>query len=211
MEANHQRYVIPQRASVEQFLTIVLAVTTPKPPPVVHEEKPKPADSLSTMLSKYGPWGYLMMGLLICGTVLMFCGLWECCIRKPKTEADPTISTQPTAILISNQGEAGTVISPPNYDDLDEPPSYNTLFPNLKNNSVSCGCASMQDESGMNVSGTSTYYSTCAGCSSMRRSSNVEVHVAQINRIDESQGSSTSTDSISEITTEISNHVLEQT
>jgi hypothetical protein len=27
-------------------------------------------------LSKYGPWGYLMLGMLICGGALLVCGLW---------------------------------------------------------------------------------------------------------------------------------------
>lgn len=27
-------------------------------------------------LSKYGPWGYLMLGMLLCGGALLVCGLW---------------------------------------------------------------------------------------------------------------------------------------
>lgn len=27
-------------------------------------------------LSKYGPWGYLMLGMLLCGGALLICGLW---------------------------------------------------------------------------------------------------------------------------------------
>lgn len=27
-------------------------------------------------LSQYGPWGYLMLGMLLCGGALLFCGLW---------------------------------------------------------------------------------------------------------------------------------------
>jgi hypothetical protein len=95
---------------------------------------PKATDSISQVLSKYGPWGYLMLGMLICGTVLMFCGLWECCFRKQKTEVDaPMSQTQPTTVLIINPHEEPTP-SPPNYDDLDQPPSYTTLFPNFKVN-----------------------------------------------------------------------------
>lgn len=106
-------------------------------------ERHNATDTISQMLSKYGPWGYLMLGLLICGTVLMFCGLWECCFRKPKDPLDPTtIHTQPTTVLIINQSESGeagdsgsaNTTNPPNYDDLDQPPSYTALFPNL-----SCG------------------------------------------------------------------------
>ncbi|KAJ3642120.1 hypothetical protein Zmor_024932 [Zophobas morio] len=95
---------------------------------------PKATDSISQVLSKYGPWGYLMLGMLICGTVLMFCGLWECCFRKPKTDIEPPVSpTQPTTVLIINPQEE-VAPSPPNYDDLDQPPSYSILFPNFKVN-----------------------------------------------------------------------------
>lgn len=27
-------------------------------------------------LSQYGPWGYLMLGMLLCGGALLVCGLW---------------------------------------------------------------------------------------------------------------------------------------
>lgn len=108
------------------------------------------ADSISQVLSKYGPWGYLMLGMLICGTVLMFCGLWECCFRKPKTQMDPELgeNTQPTRVLIINPPDEGTY-NPPNYDELDLPPSYTTLFPNLKNISPSASeSASNSDVTG---------------------------------------------------------------
>jgi hypothetical protein len=29
-----------------------------------------------TGLSKYGPWGYLFLGMLLCGGALLVCGLW---------------------------------------------------------------------------------------------------------------------------------------
>ncbi|KAF2901974.1 hypothetical protein ILUMI_04210 [Ignelater luminosus] len=90
-------------------------------------------DSVSAALAHYGPWGYLMLGMLICGTVLMFCGLWECCFRKPKPQIELQNQQQPTTVLIINR-QQDDVIShqPPNYDDLDQPPSYMTLFPNFK-------------------------------------------------------------------------------
>lgn len=76
-----------------------------------------------------------MLGMLICGTVLMFCGLWECCCRRPKSP----VSTQsgPT-LLIINQGaqqselEIPQTPGPPRYEDLDQPPSYAALFPSSK-------------------------------------------------------------------------------
>ena len=33
-------------------------------------------NSLTRGLSRYGPWGYLMLGMLICGSALLICGLW---------------------------------------------------------------------------------------------------------------------------------------
>lgn len=86
-------------------------------------------ESISAMLNKYGPWGYLMMGLLICGTVLFFCGLWECCCKRPKPEGDLPPITTPTTVLIMNCDSGTTPPMPPQYDDLDLPPSYTTLFP----------------------------------------------------------------------------------
>lgn len=32
--------------------------------------------SVSKGLSRYGPWGYLMLGMLLCGGALLLCGLW---------------------------------------------------------------------------------------------------------------------------------------
>lgn len=100
--------------------------------PKVVNETHSATESISAMLNKYGPWGYLMMGLLICGTVLFFCGLWECCCKRPKPEADPPPSTTPPTVLVMNC-EQGGITNPvlPQYDDLDLPPSYATLFPPL--------------------------------------------------------------------------------
>lgn len=32
--------------------------------------------TLTRGLSKYGPWGYLMLGMLLCGGALLLCVLW---------------------------------------------------------------------------------------------------------------------------------------
>lgn len=92
--------------------------------------KPGTVESITEVLSQYGPWGYLMLGMLICGTVLMFCGLWECCFRRPKTQEDEPLPTHPTTVLIINQPEEETT-RPPSYEELDQPPSYSTLFPHV--------------------------------------------------------------------------------
>ncbi|XP_060529256.1 uncharacterized protein LOC132703799 [Cylas formicarius] len=105
--------------------------------PEVLEETHNAAETISAMLNKYGPWGYLMMGLLICGTVLFFCGLWECCCKRPKSDVEPPPPlSQPTTVLIMDCGPGNDTtrqVMPPNYDDLDLPPSYTTLFPNKSN------------------------------------------------------------------------------
>lgn len=92
--------------------------------------KPGTVESITEVLSQYGPWGYLMLGMLICGTVLMFCGLWECCFRRPKTHEDEPPPSHPTTVLIINQSEEETS-RPPSYEELDQPPPYNTLFPHV--------------------------------------------------------------------------------
>lgn len=105
-----------------------------------------------------------MLGMLICGTVLMFCGLWECCFRRPKPHDDEPLQTPPTTVLIINQNDAGDV-RPPSYEDLDQPPSYSVLFPNLKESDgdisgesgagIACACANateMRDLSERNAS-----------------------------------------------------------
>lgn len=92
-------------------------------------------ESLPDVLNHYGPWGYLMLGMLICGTVLMFCGLWECCCRRPKA---PVSAQSGPTLLIINQGaqqsdlEIPQTPGPPRYEDLDQPPSYAVLFPSSK-------------------------------------------------------------------------------
>ncbi|KAF5283177.1 hypothetical protein FQR65_LT02689 [Abscondita terminalis] len=88
-------------------------------------------DSVSAAIAHYGTWGYLMLAMLIVGTILMFCGLWECCFRKPKPQLQLQPQSPSTTVLIINRSP-DNASRPPNYDDLDQPPSYITLFPNIK-------------------------------------------------------------------------------
>lgn len=107
-------------------------------------------DNFNSTLQNYGPWGYLMLAMLVCGTFLMFCGMWECCCKKEKPPSTPASSTATTAVVHhttnSPSSTATTVLiinqpthdvtqevqGPPNYEDLDQPPSYNVLFPGNK-------------------------------------------------------------------------------
>lgn len=66
--------------------TIPVASTLPVEPLVVtkvvdhsvaiEKAKAKERQSLTRGLSRYGPWGYLMLGMLLCGGALLICGLW---------------------------------------------------------------------------------------------------------------------------------------
>lgn len=42
----------------------------------VKKERGRGKSSLTRGLSRYGPWGYLMLGMLLCGAALLICGLW---------------------------------------------------------------------------------------------------------------------------------------
>lgn len=42
----------------------------------VIETNPNIRQNFPKGLSKYGPWGYLMLGMLLCGGALLVCGLW---------------------------------------------------------------------------------------------------------------------------------------
>lgn len=45
-------------------------------PPVRPPPPPPSSPSVTRGLAKYGPWGYLMLGMLLCGAALLICGLW---------------------------------------------------------------------------------------------------------------------------------------
>lgn len=110
--------------------------------------------TLPAALAHYGPWGYLMLGMLICGAVLMLCGLWECCCRSSKHRlpaGGPASTSAPTTVFIissaggigshrrnsaTEQDEAPPTPGPPSYEELDQPPSYSALFPLTKTSDV---------------------------------------------------------------------------
>ncbi|KAJ9579133.1 hypothetical protein L9F63_024758, partial [Diploptera punctata] len=83
--------------------------TTATPPKATSNHQPPKnpteMDSIPAALAHYGPWGYLMLGMLICGAILMLCGLWECCCRSSKHRLPPggPISTSAaTTVFIIN-------------------------------------------------------------------------------------------------------------
>lgn len=107
--------------------------------------------TLPAALAHYSPWGYLMLGMLICGAILMLCGLWECCYRSSKHQlpaGGPASTSAATTVFIINSAggigrnssqhhdEAPSTPGPPSYEELDQPPSYNSLFPVAKTSIV---------------------------------------------------------------------------
>uniref|UniRef100_A0A182QPT6 Uncharacterized protein n=1 Tax=Anopheles farauti TaxID=69004 RepID=A0A182QPT6_9DIPT len=123
-------------------------VTTLAPADTEPTQPPKKNRSSLTGLSKYGPWGYLFLGMLICGGALLICGLWECCCRSHKPEPSPDDSMPdqvPSFLQTSAPGDGGAPgrygmgsdgNSPshnlPHYGELDAPPAYSVLFPTQK-------------------------------------------------------------------------------
>uniref|UniRef100_A0A182WME7 Uncharacterized protein n=1 Tax=Anopheles minimus TaxID=112268 RepID=A0A182WME7_9DIPT len=130
----------------QNFGALYPPASSPYPPPAPTDPTvpPKKHRSSLTGLSKYGPWGYLFLGMLICGGALLICGLWECCCRshKPELNVDDSLPDQVPSFLQtsspsggSRQGVPGD--SPaghnlPPYGELDPPPAYSVLFPAQK-------------------------------------------------------------------------------
>jgi hypothetical protein len=128
-----------------EWVQIEKTSTSPDPLEGESSEEDKPKDDLPNTqytrgLSKYGPWGYLMLGMLICGGALLICGLWECCCHSIKTTVESGASSDQPSILIETAARQTAInidsTLPPQYDDLDEPPSYSALFPVQKAVSV---------------------------------------------------------------------------
>lgn len=121
------------------------APVSPFPPAATEPTvPPKKQRSSLTGLSKYGPWGYLFLGMLICGGALLICGLWECCCRshKPEHSADDSLPDQVPSFLQTSSpadgrpglttGDSPSSHNLPHYGELDPPPAYSVLFPTQK-------------------------------------------------------------------------------
>lgn len=143
----------------EPTVSTNIDLTTPEP-----TGKSEVRTTLTRGLSRYGPWGYLMLGMLLCGGALLICGLWgmsnnnsnicflfqllyfivmysffiECCCRKKNiaVQNDNVENTSTTIASSSNNMYNSLTVPhslrPPNYDEMDQPPSYAILFPNQK-------------------------------------------------------------------------------
>uniref|UniRef100_A0A034VSZ2 Uncharacterized protein n=1 Tax=Bactrocera dorsalis TaxID=27457 RepID=A0A034VSZ2_BACDO len=95
-----------------------------------HHRRNSTRSGLNSDLSKYGPWGYLMLGMLLCGGALLICGLWASASQHA-TQNERESALQSSAAAAAGDLQTGST-SPPNYEELDPPPAYSVLFPNQK-------------------------------------------------------------------------------
>ncbi|XP_037945171.1 uncharacterized protein LOC119677757 isoform X1 [Teleopsis dalmanni] len=139
---------------------------------------------LNSDLSKYGPWGYLMLGMLLCGGALLICGLWVCCCRlslhiqtirslSASASQHAANNERESALQNGTSGMPGSHVhpsnnaGPPNYEELDPPPAYSVLFPNQK-------AASSNTLSSMGAT------TTAAGAAAAAASSGIAVAAAAV-------------------------------
>lgn len=86
-------------------------------------------------LKPYGPWSYLVVGMLVCATILMFCLAWECCCKRSKPSDTPLnmpascIDLSPTVTVTAASQQLFTQPLPPTPPEYEPPPSYASLFP----------------------------------------------------------------------------------
>ncbi|XP_012162472.1 uncharacterized protein LOC101458246 isoform X2 [Ceratitis capitata] len=95
-----------------------------------HHRRNSTRSGLNSDLSKYGPWGYLMLGMLLCGGALLICGLWASASQHA-TQNEREAALQSGATAGGGDLQTSTT-APPNYEELDPPPAYSVLFPNQK-------------------------------------------------------------------------------
>lgn len=102
------------------------------------------------VMTQYGLWEYLILGMLICGVILVLCGLWECCCQSSKhqlPDGGPASTSAATTVFIihsaermghqranstQDQEEAPPNPEPPSYEELEQPPPYSSLYPVTK-------------------------------------------------------------------------------
>lgn len=97
-------------------------------PPEMRFIKTPRRNNRNNNLSRYGSWGYMMLGMLMCSVVLLMCGIWECIRRVQKNDV---------LEQFHNSGEPMETMSAEIEDDnncpqYDPPPPYSSLFPLAK-------------------------------------------------------------------------------
>lgn len=83
----------------------------------------------SNNLSRYGSWGYMMLGMLTVSVILLMCGIWECIRRVQKSDVFEHFDANGDPIETTITQEHPDDGSCPQYDP---PPPYSSLFPLAK-------------------------------------------------------------------------------
>jgi hypothetical protein len=83
----------------------------------------------SNNLSRYGSWGYMMLGMLTVSVVLLMCGIWECIRRVQKSDVMEHFNANGEPIETMSSQEHDDDNNCPQYDP---PPPYSSLFPLAK-------------------------------------------------------------------------------
>ncbi|CAK1548097.1 unnamed protein product [Leptosia nina] len=106
------------------------------------EQKSNALTEFADALRPYAPWSYLVVGMMVCAAILMFCLAWECCCKRSKPSAtplhippscrdlSPTVAVTASSQMFTNPLPS----SPPEYEP---PPSYSSLFPRAYKSSPS--------------------------------------------------------------------------
>ncbi|KAM7345837.1 uncharacterized protein ACRADG_011962 isoform 2-T3 [Cochliomyia hominivorax] len=97
-----------------------------------HHRRNSTRTGVNSDFSKYGPWGYLMLGMLLCGGALLICGLWASASQHAANNERESALQSANAAAALGQDNHSTTTAPPNYEELDPPPAYSVLFPNQK-------------------------------------------------------------------------------
>ncbi|XP_013183408.2 uncharacterized protein LOC106129400 [Amyelois transitella] len=99
------------------------------------EQKSNAFMEFAAALKPYGPWSYLVVGMLVCATILMFCLAWECCCKRSKPSDTPLnippacIDLSPTVTVTAASQQLFQSPLPPSPPEYEPPPSYSSLFP----------------------------------------------------------------------------------
>ncbi|CAH2068254.1 unnamed protein product, partial [Iphiclides podalirius] len=99
------------------------------------EQKSNAFMEFAAALKPYGPWSYLVVGMLVCATILMFCLAWECCCKRSKPSDTPInippscIDMPPTVTVTAASQQLFAAPLPPTPPEYEPPPSYSSLFP----------------------------------------------------------------------------------
>jgi hypothetical protein len=116
----------------ERFMNVQPKIKPQEPPEMRFIKTPKRMNSKNNNnLSRYGSWGYMMLGMLMCSVVLLLCGIYEC-IRRVQKNDIAQFQDQ-----FQSNGEQMETMSSDRDDDnncpqYDPPPPYSSLFPLAK-------------------------------------------------------------------------------